>query len=147
MADNGQPLDADEFNRRLRVLVETAACSVTLALSGSIQDVAGCEVEIETEAANAKYIAYAVFDMSMGATSNSTGVGILDVDGTDDTRQAIFNGQTSGVRATVMQVFSGVLASAGVHTFKLQAQRAVGAGAMNVNVTHTTITVHVIEVA
>lgn len=147
MADNGQALDADEFNRRLRVLVETAACSVTLALSGSVQDVAGCEVEVETEAGNAPYIAYGVFDMSMGATSNSTGIGILDVDGTDDTRQAIFNGQTSGVRASVMQVWSGVLASAGVHTFKLQAQRVVGAGSININTTHTTITVHVMEVA
>lgn len=144
---NGEPVDADEWNRRLRVNIETAVCSVTLALSGSVQDVAGCSVTFVTEAANAAFIAYGVFDMSMGATSNSTGVGILDVDGTDESRQAIFNGQTSGVRASVMQVWNGVLAAAGSHTFKLQAQRAVGAGAINVNTTHTTITVHVMEVA
>lgn len=149
MADNGQPLDADEFNRRLRVLEETAACSSILGLTTTIQDVPGCEVEIETEAANARYTVWGFFDMEQIAASTTTiAVGILDVDGTDDTRQAIFQGLADNSRATVGQCWSGVLASAGVHTFKLQGQRAGGTdGVKRINTTHTTITVTVREVA
>lgn len=148
MADSGQALDADEFNRRLRVLVETAAASSNLALTATITDVPGCEVQIETEAPNAVYIAYGAFDMEQIATGTTTiAVGILDVDGTDDTRQAIFNGVADNNRATVAQVWTGVLSSAAVHTFKLQGQRAGGAdGVKRVNGTHTTLTVHVMEV-
>lgn len=149
MADNGQALDADELNRRLRIMVETAACSSLLGLTAAVQDVPGCEVEIETEAANARYIAYGAFDMEQIAAGTTTiAVGILDVDGTDDTRQAIFNGVADNNRATVVQVWTGILSAAGVHTFKLQGQRAGGAdGVKRVNTTHTTITVHVMEVA
>lgn len=145
---NGEPVSADEWNRRMRVLVETAVCSSALALTATITDVPGCSVTIETEAANAVYIAYGVFDMEQLAASTTTiAVGILDVDGTDDTRQAIFQGLADNSRATVAQVWTGVLASAGSHTFKLQGQRAGGAdGVKRVNNVHTSITVHVMEV-
>jgi hypothetical protein len=146
---NGEPASADEWNRRLRVTVETAVCSSALGLTTTITDVAGCEVTVETEAANAVYIAYGVFDFEQIAAGTTTiAVGILDVDGTDDTRQAIFNGVADNNRATAAQVWTGVLASAGSHTFKLQGQRAGGAdGVKRINNVHTSITVHVMEVA
>lgn len=149
MADNGEPLDADEVNRRLRVIVETAAASGLLGLTATIQDIPGCEVQIETEAANARYIAWGFFDAEqIAAGTTTTGVGILDVDGTDDTRQATFEGLGDNARGTVGQCWTGVLADADVHTFKLQGQRSGGADAvLRFNGTHTTLTVHVMEVA
>jgi hypothetical protein len=146
---NGQPTDADEWNRRLRVTVETADCSANLTLAtGAAVDIPGCSVTVETEVANARFIAYGVFDMQMVNTSSTTGVGVLDVDGTDESRQAIFNGLTNGARETVVQVWSGVLAAAGSHTLKLQG--FIGAGTtlhVRANTPHTTLTVHVMEVA
>lgn len=146
---NGEPVSADEWNRRLRVNVETAVCSSALGLTTTITDVPGCSVTIETEATNAVYVAYGVFDFEQIAAGTTTiAVGILDVDGTDDTRQAIFNGVADNNRATAAQVWTGVLASAGSHTFKLQGQRAGGAdGVKRINNVHTSITVHVMEVS
>lgn len=143
----GQPLDADEYNRRLRVLIERATASSALALTTTITDVPGCVVAIETEAANAQFVAYGVFDMEQLAANTTTiAVGILDVDGTDEATQAIFNGVADNNRVTAVQVWSGVLASAATHTFKLQGQRSGGADSIKrFNALHTTLTVHVME--
>lgn len=146
---NGEPVDADEWNRRLRVTIETAVCSSILGLTATITDVPGCEVTIETEAPNAQFLAFGFFDFEQIAASTTTiAVGILDVDGTDETRQAIFQGLADNSRATPGQCWTGVLAAAGSHTFKLQGQRAGGADSVKrINTTHTTLTVHVMEVA
>jgi hypothetical protein len=146
---SGEPSDADEWNRRLRVIEEGAEASANLTLAtGAAVDIPGCSVTVETEEDNARFTAWGFFDMQMIATSSTTGVGVLDVDGSDESRQAIFNGLTSGARQTVGQCWTGVLATAGFHTFKLQG--FIGAGTtlhVRANTPHTTLTVTVREVA
>lgn len=116
-----------------------AAASSNLTLSTTETDVPGCSVTVTAQTDSAFYIAWGTFDAQQTSTASLTAIGSLSVDGTDETRQALFNGLTNGLRATVGQVWSDTL-TAGSHTLKLRGQMLSSSG-IRFSGTHTSLVV------
>lgn len=140
----GETLTAAKLNL-LDTRIYRAEASAVLGLTTTVTDVTGASVVVSALAANAKYVCTAVFDCQSIGTTATTALGILDIDGVDQSEQAIFNQvSANGLRSTIVQTWEGTL-SAGSHTFKLQGQRTGGADSMlRFNALHTTITVAVV---
>lgn len=122
--------------------------SISVAATGSLvttvtlTDIPGASVTITTPEANAKVMVWGVFDVgTSGVTTGDVFVGYLTVDGVlIPDPQAIYT-VPSG-RATITQIWQVILASAGLHTLKLQANKtANNAGSFMVSSLHTTINV------
>ncbi|MFC5268474.1 hypothetical protein ACFPJ1_40750 [Kribbella qitaiheensis] len=107
-------------------------------------DITGATLTFSTAKANARYAVTASF--YLGANTGGTGVatGKLNIDGSNQAAQANFTGATTLDRANVAQSWTGTLAAAGSHTFKLRHVMS-GAGTFAMNPTHTALTVQIFE--
>jgi hypothetical protein len=140
--DAGQIVTADEL-LRLQPVTYQATASSDLAGAATNADVPGATITLTTTAANAVYVAVGVFDYDLQGTTTVIGTGMLAVDGTNQTAQALFQQGISTDRMTASQVWRGTLAAAGSHTLKLRGTLPSG---MEMNATHTTLTVTIYEV-
>lgn len=118
------------------------------AASGSVNftttteaDLTGATVTFTTTHANAVCQVIGIFDMQVITAGSGVGLGMLTVDGTDQSGQAIFAMTTSGTRATLAQTWQPTLASAGSHTLKLRGNLSAAAGSLTFNSSHTRIAV------
>lgn len=124
----GETITAGKLNRIQPTPYEepcTAALTVTTA---TYADITGCSITLTTAAANAVYMAEAVFDANVTVVSGtSLMVGRLLVDGVTDSGIAVYAMDTTD-RATIAMRWRGLLASAGSHTLKLQGANSGAAG-------------------
>jgi hypothetical protein len=122
----------------------SAACSSTIGLTSTEVDITGATLTFSTVRPNAQFMCTGSFYFSANAANTAQAFGKLSVDGTVQTSFAGFTGSNTALdRSNGSQTWIGTLASAGSHTLKLRGVLA-GTG-VNVNATHTTITVMVFE--
>lgn len=140
----GEKVTAARLNR-LQPKTYRAAATSTLSGPSTNGDVPGATVTFTTEAADAEYVAHAVFDYRMTGTPTTLGSGNIHVDSVLQAEYATFRdgGGSSGTSATVAQVYRGTLSAAGSHTIKLVASPVTG---QQVNI-YSSITVTIHEVA
>jgi hypothetical protein len=72
--------------------------------------------------------------------------GRLEVDGVEESREALLRGTTTEDRATVSQVWTGAIPSAGSITMRLRGLKSAAAGTMLFLAPHTSLIVEVQEV-
>jgi hypothetical protein len=122
--------------------LNSAACSVALTVSGTaVTDITGATVTFNTVQSTSTVMILGVYDITV-STTGATVIGHCSVDGTDQTAQALLQltGST-GLRATVGQVWTATLSGSGSHTIKLRGALTVASGSATFNTTTTTITV------
>lgn len=143
---SGQKLTAARLNA-LRPTVYDVACSADVALTGTVADITGASITFSTTTAGAKAICTWVADTdSTNATAAIASV-YLSIDGVDQAAPMTImeQGTANDTRATVAQMSTVTLASAGSHTIKLRGQRVSGTGTVTVKQTHTTLRILVLE--
>lgn len=125
----GQTLTAGTVDRIQPKWYEGIATSALAVSTSTYADIVGASVTFSTVAANARFKAEAVFDASV-TTANTTNlmVGRLVVDGTPDTGGLAVHAMDTQDRDTIVQQWTGTLASAGSHTIKLQGAVTPGSG-------------------
>jgi hypothetical protein len=131
---------------RLQPTTYHAIASSDLVGSVTTTDITGATLTFDTETANAVYVAEAVFDFDTTTPGTTTiGVGFLNVDGSNQTSQSLFQvgAATANDRTSSTQRWRGTLATAGSHTLKLQGTVPAN---MEINATHTVLTVTIYEV-
>ena len=110
-----------------------------LLFTTSHQDIPGATVTLPT---SGTWAVTGVFDIQSIGTGddNQVATGVLDVDGTVKSQQAIYHlrGTAPIRRATVSQMWSVVAVSPGV-VLKLRARKLGGTGTSKANATHTNI--------
>lgn len=143
---SGQRISSARLNRIQPVTYDVAATSA-LTLSTTETDITGALITLTTSAANAIYVASAVFDMEATTAAAAVMQGRLSVDGSTQTEEALLDGSySSDARVTSAQLWRGTLASAGSHTFQLRGLKTAAVGVMRINNIHTTLTVTILEV-
>lgn len=127
--------------------IHEAACSLTLALTTSDQDVAGASVTFSTNSSNAVYSVVASFDAYLAAAgAGVTFIGSLMVDGVLDAGGSFtFSGQTTGDRGTICGIWTGTLPSSGSHTLKLRGRKDINSGTLQFIANSTQLIVTVYE--
>lgn len=120
-----------------------AAASAPLALTGVGTVVPGCSLSMTSHFANAMYEVDVACDITAGSAA-FLAVGQARFNGGTLAQQAVFGGNTTSDRGTVVANYQGFIGVAGTYTFDLIAARAAGAGG-TVNATHTTIRVRIYE--
>lgn len=121
-----------------------AAASANLTMTTTtVTDITGATVTFNTVQSAATVTVWGVFDTSVNTSGASLASGSCWVDGVSQTPQAIFQLITSGLRATITQVWTATLSGSGSHTIKLRGNLNSAAGSASFNQTHTTITVQV----
>lgn len=123
--------------------VRAAASADTTPGAGAVVDLTGATVSFNTVQSAATVTVWGVFDMqctSASAGNNSTGH--CNIDGTDQTSQAVGSVTTVNQRGTVTQIWTATLSGSGPHTIKLQGGNPA-AGVTVFRGTHTSITVQV----
>lgn len=134
---------------RLQTAIASMAATSALAMTDTTEtDIPGASVTIVTTANNATYKVVATFDASVTTTNATTlMIGKLQVDGVSQTGTAIFAMDTA-LRATVVATWTGTLATAGSHTFKLRGNLSAGAaGTASFIQTNTAAVIDIVEVA
>lgn len=119
-------------------------CTTQVDLTTTEVDITGATVTFSTTKTNARYLVNASFYMSAVTGGTAVATGKLNVDGSNQTANANFTGSTTLDRANVGQSWTGTLASAGSHTFKLRGVLSAGTG-IRVNTGGTAFTVVVFE--
>lgn len=118
----------------------SAACTLALTLTGTLQDVAGCSKTFTIVNGNAFAICWGTFDSANSVTtSNNVGVGQLMVDGVSQSGEAHWDDRVS--RTTAQQHWTVPLTAAS-HTIKLQGK---GGGVMTLQTIHTKLTIVVFD--
>jgi hypothetical protein len=140
--DAGAVVTADEL-RRLQPTTYQAIATADLAGSVTTTDVTGATVTLTTETDDAVFVATGVFDFDLTGAVTTTGQGFLAVDGTRETAEALLGAEVSTDRGTTTQMWRGTLGTAGSHTLKLQGTLPAN---MEINATHTTLTITIYEV-
>lgn len=127
--------------------LDSAACTSLLALTTTQTDVTGCVLTATTLVADAKWEVTAFFDAQILGANNNTARGYLQVDGVDEASTALYSANfvSSNNRATIGQVWEGVLATPGDHVFQLQGDVTAGSGQWRFNVMHTKLSLKVFE--
>jgi hypothetical protein len=143
--DPGTELRLQSIRAYMLTQIGTAAASASLTLSTTPTDVTGATLTLATVTANAKYEATITCDIQETVAGTTVGIGQLVVDGATQTQAALLACNATDDRATVTQVFTGNLATAGNHTFKIQGSKDIAAGTVIMNLTHTTISVKIWE--
>lgn len=141
----GQTITAAQLNRIQPV--PYSATGTTLA-SGSLPastevDIPSATVTVSTSAANAHYEARGDFDFTV-TTVGATLQGRLSVDGSTVSDSAVYTAPTNGSRTPGGWTWSGTLALAGSHTFKLRGIRDFASGTQQF--TAAKLTVKITEV-
>ncbi|WP_031516766.1 hypothetical protein [Streptomyces sp. NRRL F-5123] len=114
----GQTVTAAMLNR-LKPAVYSATGTGPLVGAATNADVPGAAVTLTTATAGAAYGVTCVWDVQLTGATTSLLTVRLSVDGTTVAPLGTFSAQASGNRSTIPQQYTGVLASAGSHTFKL----------------------------
>lgn len=143
-AGNVYQMDATQ----VRVLTSDAYAQASGAISpnGTITLIPGCSVNVTSLRANAVCKIRSTLDFQELASSTSTSVVFIYVDGVQQSPQAIFSGRTEvGLRGTYAQNFRTTLAAAGAHTIELRCQNTLSSTAHQIAAQHTTIDVEVFE--
>ncbi|HEY9416032.1 MAG TPA: hypothetical protein VIQ30_14810 [Pseudonocardia sp.] len=141
----GENVTAARLNR-MQPTTYYAVATSDLVGAATGADVVGATVTFSTTAANAVYVAQAIFDFdTSGAGTTTIGTGMLAVDGSAQAGQALLQvgAATANDRATAGQQWRGTLAATGSHTIKLTATIPAN---MEINATHTTLLLTVYEV-
>ncbi|MER5892407.1 hypothetical protein [Streptomyces sp. NPDC001876] len=123
----GQVLTAGQFNR-VQPRPSEVTASGNLALTTVEADVPGASLTVTTTAANAIYVATATFSFDITSATTAFASGSLDVDGSAPSGQARWSGEVATDFGPAVQQWSGTLAAAGNHTFKLRGSMSAGTG-------------------
>lgn len=116
----GEVVTASRLNLLQPVTYEAQCTAATNTANATEVDITGASVNITTVNDNAIFVATAVFDMNVLATSSSIlMVGKLNIDGATQSGLAVF-AMDSLIRATVAETWRGTITSAGAHVFKLR---------------------------
>lgn len=130
-ADGGAGVSAQQSR------VTGVACTSTLTLTGTLQDVPGATATVTAPVAGNLFVT-GTFDFTSGAAELLQGV--LAVDGSDQANVALHTA-VAGHRSTITQTWV-VAAARGAHTVKLRASRITGSNAGHqVNALHTRLSV------
>lgn len=117
----------------LQTRVFYAIGSGTVAASQTNVDVTDATVTFTTLTDNATYAAFCVWDYNAAGTPAATSTARLAIDGASQSPLATFNATGATERNTVAQNYSGTVASAGSHTFKLIATTSTNTTVQGVN--------------
>lgn len=128
-------MDGTVTSRKLKPTKGVVRATGNVNLSTSAQDATGASVSITCDVAST-CIATAFFDVQGIVSGTSAFIGYFNVDGSNQSAEAILASASGSIRATVGQTWS-VSLSAGVHTLKLQAKVQVDTGTEQLNTTHT----------
>lgn len=101
---------------------EARCTAITTPAVTTVVDITGASFVWNQPYSTATWMAWAFYDFLHSSATQSTAVGLLNVDGVAQTGQALFNAATINERATVGQVWAGTGLTVGNHTFKLQMQ-------------------------
>ncbi|MFC6017806.1 hypothetical protein ACFP2T_16515 [Plantactinospora solaniradicis] len=138
-----QKVAADPLNR-IQPVPYYAEQSSPLAVLTTLSAVPGLSITLSTVTAGATYHAIGFLDWDNLDANTSSGLGILNIDGASQTKQIRYAGTAATDKATMGQQWFGTLASAGSHTFTMQAQ-ADAASDLTV-FSHSTLVVVIYEV-
>lgn len=116
-------------------VVLDAAASADLTLTTAFQNVVGATV---TLAHPGVWVISGVFDFD-GAAGDTTGIGVLNIDGTNQAANALAS-LADTQRVTTGQTWVHRKTTLGPTVLQLQARKGGGAGASLVKQSHTTIT-------
>lgn len=95
-------------------------------------DVASATVTMVTETA-ASYVAWCIWDVNVTAPTTGTWLGRMALDGTNQSPLGTMNHPANTGRGMPVQMYTGTLAAAGSHTFKLVASPLTGQTVQGVN--------------
>lgn len=126
-----------------------AACTADTNPTTTILDITGATYTFTTRRDNARAHVVWMVDFDPNNTTAAIYVVFINVDGVDVTNpQAVFVNNTSvdNRAAGLPQQVTVTLPTAGSHTIKLRGQRASGSGSVDINATHTTMSIVVTEV-
>lgn len=116
----GEIITAQRLNRIQPVPYEEACTAALTATTSTYADITGCSITLTTNTDNAIYVARAVFDCNVLATSTTIlMVGRMQLDGVTASGIAVY-AMDALTRATVTMSWKGTVTTAGSHTFKLQ---------------------------
>lgn len=117
-----------------------AASDADLNLTTTEADVSGATLTFTTTRANVKVTVIAVFDIGAVSTDPGAGQGKVNVDGANQSQDAVHRPSVNAQRAAVTSTHVVTLVSAGSHTIKLRGVVAGGtANHVRIRATHTTI--------
>ena len=119
-------------------IVQEAAASGSVTTSGTTEVDCTDAAVIVTPAIASVALVWATFDLFGATVAGDTFIGILDIDGTNATQNAVYIAVDTTARLTLGQHWLVTLA-AGAHTLKLQIARTAGTGTISAAVTHTKI--------
>lgn len=131
-------------------LLQTKTYNVTpsgsLTVTTTVTDIPGCSIVLTTVAANAVYAVTASIDCIVSSTDASSLIEArLVIDGVDQAGRSVY-GMDTADRATVVQLWDGVLAAPGSHTFTLRGART-GSGAGTIANSNSRMRIEITEVA
>lgn len=140
----GEIVTAGRLNR-LQPVTYSATASSSLSLSGSEQDIPGCEITLTTITDGAAYSVVAVADCNVTTTNSTTLAETrLYIDGQLQLGRSTYALDVA-TRATVAAMWDGTLPSAGSHTFTLVGA-LTGSGGASIQATNTKMRVTITEV-
>lgn len=125
--------------------VAAAASASLTATTTTVTDITGASVTFNTVQSAANVVVWGVFDVSVSSTGLSLATGSCNIDGTQQTAQAIFQLITAGLRATIAMVWQATLSGSGSHTIKLRGNLNAAAGTAVFNQTNTVVAVQVYD--
>lgn len=122
-----------------QIIQRTAVCSTLVHLTSTTEvDITGASISFTTTATAATCNICVTFDFAViTASSGNFAIGFLNVDGTDQARQVIFDINTAS-RDTVAQHYQFTV-PAGNHTIKLRGALLGTPGQADVNTNHTNL--------
>ncbi|MGW5352198.1 hypothetical protein ACWERV_17015 [Streptomyces sp. NPDC004031] len=128
----GETVTADRLNR-LQPTVYFAIGSGMVVGAQTNADVPSATITLTTQTAGATYTAECVWDVDLTGATTATGTARMMLDGTAQPPLAVFGQEVATDRLTTAQNYSGTLATAGSHTFKLVASPAANQQIQGVN--------------
>lgn len=140
----GERLTAGRVNRLQPRTYPIAIGTGTVPASSTNADVPGATITLTTETAGATFKVWAVFDFNSLGASAASSTGRLVVDGVNQLPLVVFRGDAAADRGTQAQNYTGTLAAAGSHTFKLIASTSTNTECLGSN---TSLVVEITEVA
>lgn len=123
---------------RMLVAVGTAACSSALTTGTSAADITGCTTGSLSLVSGDIVEIHGVFD-AQHSTAAITMVGTLDINGVEQSAQALQKSDGAGDRDTVAQQWLYTVPSTASYTFKLRGRHSSGAPTGTFSNQHTTI--------
>jgi len=123
---------------KVLVAVGIAASSASLVTSTAAQDIVGCTSGALSLTAGDVVEVQGVFD-AQHSTAAITMVGTLDINGTEQSAQALQKSDGAGDRATVAQQWLYTVPSTTLYTFKLRGRHSSGAPTGTFSNAHSTI--------